>query len=425
MATHPERLGKYQITGVLGTGAMGVVYRGHDPDIGRDVAIKTMRGDAGEADASGVTPAARFRNEARAVGRLQHPGIVAVYDFGRDGEVDYIAMEYVRGSTLSRWLHQAQQDQWEIDDNDVASIIGQLLDALQHAHAVGVWHRDIKPSNLIVTPQGKVKVTDFGIARIARADLTQATSLIGTPAYMAPERFLGKPIDQRVDIYAAGVVLYQMLTGQVPFPGAPEAIMYKAVHEPLVPPSQRTGQRRLAPYDRLVERALAKNPDDRFPSAALFLDALEATLGRLLPDAVSNATITALTAPAHLAAGTDVAAAPAPATSGSGLQSPATGGSSLPAHFSADDLAQAEARLGQHLGPMARVLVRRTARECADLASLYARLAEQVTDVAARQAFVQSLAASAVASPTGGGTGGSGASGTGGGRRGAKKRIST
>lgn len=372
---HPERLGKYRVTGVLGEGAMGIVYKGFDPDIRRDVAIKTMR-VAADADAGqGVSYADRFRNEAQAAGRLQHPGIVAVYDFGRDAGVDYIAMEYVRGNTLGRYINQAVSEQLDINDDDVASIIGQLLEALDHAHEQGVWHRDIKPSNLIITPSGKVKVSDFGIARIENADLTQAASLIGTPAYMAPERFQGLPMDRRVDLYATGVVLYQMLTGRVPFGGPPEVIMYKVVHEPLVLPSRLPGLQRLAPYDELLTRALAKQPAQRYASAVQFMDALEAAMGRLHPDSISNATITALMPPPLMPPG-DLATHP-----------------SLPAQFSADDLAQAAARLGRHVGPMAQVMVRRVARNCPDLPTLYARLAEQVTDLSARLAFEQEAAA--------------------------------
>jgi serine/threonine-protein kinase len=372
---HPTRLGRFHIRGVLGEGAMGVVYLGHDPHIDREVAIKTMRVAASDDAGAGVSHAERFRNEARAAGRLQHPGIVAVYDVGRDGDADYIAMEYVPGNTLGRYIAQAQADRQPINDDDVASIVGQLLVALDHAHRQGVWHRDIKPSNLILTADGKVKVSDFGIARIENADLTQAASLIGTPAYMAPERFQGLPIDRRVDLYAAGVVLYQMLTGKLPYAGPAETIMYKAVHEPLVLPSRLPGLHRLAPWDETIARALAKDPVQRFADAGQFMDGLETVLGRLHPDAVSDATITALMPPRAL---------PVDA---------ATGGSNLPTHFSADDLAQAAARLGRHLGPMAQVLVRRVARGCPDLATLYARLAEQVTDPAARQAFQNETAA--------------------------------
>ena len=390
---HPERLGKYRVTGTLGEGAMGIVYKGFDPDIRREVAIKTMR-VAAEADAGqGVSSADRFRNEAQAAGRLQHPGIVAVYDFGRDAGVDYIAMEYVRGNTLSRYITQAVSEQLDINDDDVASIIGQLLEALDHAHAQGVWHRDIKPSNLIITPSGKVKVTDFGIARIENADLTQAASLIGTPAYMAPERFQGLPMDRRVDLYATGVVLYQMLTGRVPFSGPPETIMYKAVHEPLVLPSRLPGLQRLQPYDDLLTRALAKRAEDRFANAVQFMDALEAAMGRLHPDSISNATITALM-PQAMVAPADLATH-----------------SSLPVGFSADDLAQAAARLGRHVGPMAQVMVKRVARGCPDLPTLYARLAEQVTDANARLAFEQESAMLAT------GTGRPAATGTGTGSR--------
>ena len=385
---HPTQLGRFHIRGVLGEGAMGVVYLGHDPQIDREVAIKTMRVAASDEAGPGVSFAERFRNEARAAGRLQHPGIVAVYDVGRDAGAHFIAMEYVRGNTLSRYIAQSQADRQPINDDDVASIVGQLLEALDHAHSQGVWHRDIKPSNLIITPDGKVKVSDFGIARIEQAELTQVASLIGTPAYMAPERFQGRPIDRRVDLYAAGVVLYQMLTGQVPFTGPAETIMYKAVHEPLVLPSRLPGLQRLAPWDEIVARAMAKDPAQRYRDAGQFLDGLEATLGRLHSHTISDATITALVPrPALVPVGE--------AATGGSVGSAAPGSTGMPTHFSADDLAPLVARLGRHIGPMAPVLVRRVARGCPDLATLQARLAEQLTDPAARAAFqheVQGLA---------------------------------
>src|SRR5438552_2134044 len=143
MSTTPERLGKYQITGVLGEGAMGVVYKGFDPGIGRQVALKTIRRHLVNSIDAGATMAARFRNEAQAAGRLMHPGIVAVYDYGDEGDVAYIAMEYVDGSSLSRYL----ASHVSFSDDDVLSVMGQLLDALEHAHSNGVWHRDIKPGN--------------------------------------------------------------------------------------------------------------------------------------------------------------------------------------------------------------------------------------------------------------------------------------
>ena len=210
---HPQRLGKYPITGVLGEGAMGVVYRAYDPDIRRMVALKTIRRQGGESAEAVAYTAARFRNEAQAAGRLQHPGIVGVYDFGDDGQVAYIAMEYVEGHTLAHYMgHRVR-----FSEADVASIAAQTLDALAHAHENGVWHRDIKPSNLILTQGGRVKIADFGIARLEASNLTVANAVMGTPMFMAPEQFLGQGVDHRADLYAVGVVLYQLIAGRPPF----------------------------------------------------------------------------------------------------------------------------------------------------------------------------------------------------------------
>ena len=367
-----ERLGKYRLTEVLGQGAMGVVYKGYDPDIQREVAIKTLRGASDTPAGHGVSHGDRFRNEAQAAGRLQHPGIVAVYDYGTDAGLAYIAMEYVRGHTLSRYLHQATEKALAFSDDDILSITGQLLEALHHAHEAGVWHRDVKPSNLIMTRQGKIKVSDFGIARIEAAGLTQVSSLIGTPMYMAPEQFRGLPIDRRVDLYATGVVLYQLLTGRPPFSGTPEALMYQVVNDPVVLPSQLPGLRHLAPYDGVLARALAKSPEQRFANALQFRDALAAVVGRMHNAAVSDATVTALL-PSQRPLGGERG----------------TSSVTAPTHFDDAVLAQAEASLAKHIGPMARVMVRRAARECLDVPSLYARLADQVTDPGARSAFMQ------------------------------------
>ncbi|HSW03154.1 serine/threonine-protein kinase, partial [Aquabacterium sp.] len=257
---HPERLGKYQITEVLGQGAMGVVYKGYDPDIRRVVALKTIRRQFDDGSESGATIAARFRNEAQAAGRLLHPGIVGVYDFGEDQSVAFIAMEYVEGNTLAHYL----TSQVRFTDDDILSVATQLLDALEHAHERGVWHRDVKPANLIMTRAGKLKVADFGIARVDAAGLTQANSVIGTPMYMAPEQFVGSAIDARVDIYAAGVVLYQLIAGRAPFVGTPEALMYKVVHEVAPPPSLVEGANRTDRFDAVVSTAMSKHPDRRY-----------------------------------------------------------------------------------------------------------------------------------------------------------------
>ena len=174
-----ERIGKYQITEVIGRGAMGIVYKAFDPNIRRAVAIKTIRLDAGEDErASAVL--ARFRNEAQAAGRLSHPGIVAVHEYGEEGGLAYIAMEYIQGNSLREYFTRGTR----FGESDAVSTMTQLLEALSYAHEQGVWHRDIKPANLIVMRNGKLKIADFGIARIDQSNLTQTGFVIGTPGYM-------------------------------------------------------------------------------------------------------------------------------------------------------------------------------------------------------------------------------------------------
>src|SRR5512139_2436913 len=252
--SHPERLGKYPITGVLGKGAMGVVYKGFDPVINRPVAIKTIHKALIGQDLSGSSTTARFKNEARAVGRMAHPGIVAIYEYGEDAETAYIAMEYVEGRTLSQILHGTPRP----PECDILTLMDQLLAALECAHRHGVWHRDIKPANLLITNSGQLKVTDFGIARIESVVLTQITSTIGTPGYMAPEQYIGENVDHRIDIFAAGAILYGMLVGHPPFQGSAESVMYKVVNDHPVPPSKVPDAGRPEFYDAIIARALAK-----------------------------------------------------------------------------------------------------------------------------------------------------------------------
>jgi serine/threonine-protein kinase len=407
---HPERLGKYQITGVLGEGAMGVVYRGFDPDIRRVVALKTIR-HMGSGEGAAEQSAARFRNEAQAAGRLLHPGIVGVYDFGDDGRVAFIAMEYVEGHTLSKYLAARVP----FSNADIASIAAQLLDALGHAHEHGVWHRDIKPSNVIMTKSGRVKIADFGIARTDTSGITMVGSVLGTPMYMAPEQFMGRDIDHRADLYGVGVVLYQLLAGRPPFFGPPESLMYKVVNEMPLPPSQVESGTRHAHFDAVLATALAKGPADRFAHAAAFRDALAAALGQALPSAVSAQAVYALPGISDYAPTERIslprtgvaspAAAAVPVTQGSAIEAP------TPTHWDPAVLAKMEATLARHVGPLAAVLVRRAARECQDLPALYARLGEQITHSAAREAFLAPLTRSGT---LGGGTGSGTGSGSGG-----------
>jgi len=355
----PERLGKYEITAVLGKGAMGVVYKGFDPQIERVVALKTVRKDILDPDLAAQFMA-RFRNEAKAVGRLHHPNIVDIYEFGEEDSVAFIAMEYVDGTGLGEHLNRTTQ----FGLAQIAGIMEQLLLALGYAHERGVIHRDIKPANLILTVGGELKLADFGIARIDTSELTMAGSVLGTPSYMSPEQFTGEPIDHRSDLFSAGVVLYELLTCQKPFTGSMDTIMYKICHEEPRPPSTVAEGRFPPAIDALLARALAKMPDARFRNAEEFREALlRAAGGTVSADASTEATVVA--GPARVSP--PARARPARDDAALGL---------------------AEKRLARFVGPLARVYVRKAAAQAADVAELYSLLAANIGDPQERRQFV-------------------------------------
>ena len=257
-----ESLGKYTIRRQLGRGAMGTVYEGFDPVIERVVAIKTVRLPE-EADDETAEEIARFRREAQAAGRLTHPNIVGVFDYGETNDLAYIVMEYVDGPPLKNLLDKNER----FPLPRIVQIMEDLLAGLQFSHERGVVHRDIKPANLMLTKSGQAKIADFGIARIESSSMTQAGTVLGTPAYM------GQVVDARSDIYSSGVLLYQLLTGERPFEGSMSAIMHKALNTEAPTPSQIsvTAPRAL---DAVVKKAMAKRPEDRFASAAEFMAAI-------------------------------------------------------------------------------------------------------------------------------------------------------
>jgi serine/threonine-protein kinase len=265
-----ETLGKYEIRRQLGRGAMGTVYEAFDPVIERVVAIKTVRLPE-VADAETAEEIARFRREAQAAGRLTHPNIVGVFDYGETADLAYIVMEFVDGPSLKNLLDKNER----FPLPRIVQIMEDLLAGLQFSHERGVVHRDIKPANLMLTKSGQGKIADFGIARIESSSMTQAGTVLGTPAYMSPEQFMGQVVDARTDIYSAGVLLYQLLTGERPFEGSMSAIMHKALNTEAPSPSQIsvTAPR---PLDAVVRKAMAKRPEDRFSSAAEFMAAIRA-----------------------------------------------------------------------------------------------------------------------------------------------------
>lgn len=263
MATLPTRIGKYDIRAQLGSGAMAVVYQAYDPVIERTLAIKVVdkaRLDESESD----TILQRFRVEARAAGRLQHQNIVAVYDFGEEGNLVYLVMECVFGRPLTAYL---QSEDFRGEPDKVCDILLQILSALQYSHAQGVVHRDIKPANIMVTREGTIKIADFGVARIESSQLTQTGDLIGTPSYMSPEQFAGETADARTDIYATSVVFYELLTRKRPFEGSNNAvIMHRVFTETPVAPSIVNPLLSEA-LDAVVLRGMAKDAQDRYKSA--------------------------------------------------------------------------------------------------------------------------------------------------------------
>lgn len=264
-----KKLGKYSIQSVLGQGAMGVVYQGFDPNIERTVAIKTIRKNAFAPNEMGPM-LGRFKREAQAAGRLTHPGIVTVYDYGEEGDTAYIAMEFVRGRELKDFLDKNER----FPLNTTLKIITQLLDALAYSHAQGVVHRDVKPGNILLLNDGQIKVMDFGIARIESSTLTQFGDVIGTPSYMSPEQFSGHQVDNRSDLFSTGVILYHLLTGEKPFPGnSMTTIMHRVLNTD--PPRVSDLNFQIPSFlDALVLKALAKKPEQRFQTAAEFKTAL-------------------------------------------------------------------------------------------------------------------------------------------------------
>jgi serine/threonine-protein kinase len=265
-----SKLGKYEIRGELGHGAMGVVYEAFDPGIQRIVALKTIKPEQLEgAHANEIL--ARFQREAQAAGRLNHPNIVSIYDFGEDAGVWYIAMELVNGRELKEYFEANER----FATADIVRILAQILAALGYAHKQGVVHRDIKPSNIFLLKDGTAKVADFGIAHLESSDLTQVGTVLGTPAYMSPEQILGLPVDGRSDLFSVGVILYQFLTGERPFQGNATITMRKVLEEDPLPPSRFNVQIPGA-MDAVVRRALAKKPEERFQSAEEFAGALNA-----------------------------------------------------------------------------------------------------------------------------------------------------
>lgn len=271
-----ERLGRYEISEEVGRGAMGVVYKAADPLLDRTVAIKTIS----LVNSDNADFEERFFREAKSAGRLNHPNIVTVYDAGKDGEIAYIAMEFLEG----REFRSILSDRPPISTDLIADIIAQVAEGLDYAHQNQVVHRDVKPTNIMVLKNNVAKITDFGIALIPSGAKTMTGMILGSPKYMSPEQIVGERVDRRSDVFSLGVVLYEALTGRAPFRGSNvSAIMYKIINDMPEPPStlglQSDDPQDVAnqiyreiplSLDYIVAKALAKHPDDRYQTALEF-----------------------------------------------------------------------------------------------------------------------------------------------------------
>src|SRR6267378_5082067 len=265
------KAGRYEIVGELGRGAMGVVYKAMDPVIGRAVAVKTIRLSEEGTGLSRPELLTRFQTEARAAGLLTHPNIVVVFDAGEEDGLYYITMELVEGKSLQALL----DDGHGFPLPRTLRIMDQTCSALQFAHERNVIHRDIKPANLMLTADDTVKVTDFGTAKILQFGTVQQTAhVMGTPSYMSPEQVKGRAVDGRSDIFSLGVMLYEMVTGEKPFPGQNiTTVIYKIVNEEPIPP-KRVDPSIHAGISAAIMRALAKDPDTRYQSCREMLEDL-------------------------------------------------------------------------------------------------------------------------------------------------------
>ena len=268
-----NKLGRYEVLSELGKGAMGIVYLAKDPVIGRMVAIKTIRASSmGDDDSESREFRERFIREAQTAGILSHPHIVTIHDIGEDPDTQtsFIAMEYIEGKNLKSLLNERANFSYD----QIAEMIAQVAEAIDYAHRKGIIHRDIKPANIIITTDEKVKITDFGIAKVASSNLTTTGQFLGTPNYMSPEQVSGAPVDGRSDIFSLGVVLYELLTHRKPFVGENlTAISYKIVHEDFTPPAELSSEVPTE-FNPIVARAMAKDPWNRYQRGKDFALAL-------------------------------------------------------------------------------------------------------------------------------------------------------
>jgi serine/threonine-protein kinase len=377
----PTTIGRYVVESLVGIGGMGQIFKAHDPDIRRPVAIKLISTRL-MSGADSDEYIRRFRREAQAAARCAHPNIVAVYDFALHEGQPFMAMEFVYGVSLRQALDAAPV----MAVPDAIRIMLQVLDALSSAHELGVIHQDIKPANIMLTPDMRVKVADFGISRFVNTEVTSISSSMGTPNYMSPEQCHGGAVDGRSDIFSAGATLFEMVAGARAFPGHNLAdVSHRIRFErlPLLPAAVRAAAPRL---QLVLERAMEKQPEDRFSTGPEMAEALQqvlASFGR--GDTTGFQGERTHVSPIGAPTGS---AAPLPPDSQNVARSDTGSGRRLPeSQIDPDTLRALEEKLTGYVGPIARVLVRTTAGRSRSVSDLCAQLALTVADPAERERF--------------------------------------
>jgi len=371
----PEFVGKYRIDGVIGRGAVGVVYRGYDEQIDRPLAIKTLRSDVLSSVSDHENLLQRFSAEARSAGRCLHPNIVTVFDYVEFNGSPYIVMEYVDAGTLENVINSGAM----LPLSQVGEIMGQLLFALGHAHSNGVVHRDVKPANILCPTASTIKVTDFGVARLETLGLTNPGGLgaIGTPNYMSPEQFLGRPVDGRADLFSAGVIMYQLLAGAKPFLANDIGeLMRKLLNESAAPIStMRPGN--WNELDAVVRGALARNPEDRFQDAQAFMETLDKAIQSTGSDNTPPLDLTKMST-TGMSSATHGTNSRSGGWDRSGGTLPGDMSQTMSTRLAPATLNAVEKALAKSIGPIARVVVRKASMESTDPDMLLSSLSDQI-----------------------------------------------
>lgn len=369
MTSIPSTIGRYVVETLVGVGGMGQIFKAHDPEIGRPVAIKLISTKL-MSGADRAEYIRRFRREAQAAARCAHPNIVAIYDFALHEGQPFIAMEFVYGASLRQALDAAPV----MAVPDAIRIMLQVLDALASAHALGIVHQDIKPANIMLTPEMRVKVADFGICRFVNTEVTIVSSSMGTPNYMSPEQCRGSAVDGRSDLFAAGATLFEMVAGERAFPGySLTEVSHRIQNErlPLLPAPVRAAAPRL---QLVLERAMAKQPEDRFDTAHDMAEALQQVLGSRGGEEHEATRVSPM---AGVALG-PVGSPQVPGAAALPVPEPQLDG---------DTLQALEQKLTDYVGPIARILVRTTAGRSRSVGDLCSQLALSIADGAERERF--------------------------------------